>query len=397
MVGIHIDDSVFGKQVHKMEQIIDKKAAELERAEYEKYIPIFETATRFLKKRPVLMYGGLAIHDIMPKKLKLYGPYTLPDIDVFAYKPKEVAKDLVKYMKKHGFPLTTIGEALHEGTLKVYSQGQQIVDMTYIPKAAFRRLSKNAMMGSLGIRIVDPQYLRMSLHQMLAQPNLDRWPKVLKRIVNFYTAFPPTKCKLTAEAQVPPQIPEELVDAIYETPVLANAVFMGCREIEAITENKVKSYQIDGVPPIIAIVEDPLKMAKEIIKACSDWELHVSELYDTETHLPLPAHVFLTYKKKKVVLLFEAISCFTYVTYRNRRVASLHSIIYLYLSILGSNFKHFDVMLDSLECIANTLSYVQLESFHSNRKLTQQFALECFGPQYSIATLRRARLERRKK
>ncbi len=394
MVAVHIDDSVFGKQVHKMEQIIDKKAAEIERVEYEKYISIYETAIRFLKKRPVLMYGGLAIHDIMPAKLKSYGPYTLPDIDVFSYKSKEIANELVKYMKKHGFPLTTIGEALHEGTLKLYSQGQQIVDMTFIPKMAFRRLSKNAVEGSLGIRIVDPQYLRMSLHQMLAQPNIDRWPKVLKRIVNFYTAFPPNKCKLGNDATV---FSKEMIDAVYASPVLANAVFMGAREIEEITEGKVTGPQIEGVPPIIAIVEDPIKTAKQIVKECPDWELRVSDFYSSEKYIALPGHVFLTYKRQKIALLFDAIACLSYNTYRHRRVASLHSIIYLYLSMLGSQHKHFDVMLDSIECLANTLSYVQLESFRSNRKLTQQFALECFGPQYGLATLQRARLERRKK
>lgn len=396
MVGIHIDESVFGKQLHKMEAIIDKKAAELERANYAKYISIFETAANYLKTRPVMMYGGLAIHDIMPKKLGLYGEYTLPDIDVFSYKPKEIAKDLVRHLKKRGFPLTTIGEALHEGTLKVYSQGQQIVDMTYIPRAAFQRLGKNAMVGSLGIRIVDPQYLRMSLHQMLALPNLDRWPKVLKRIVNFYTAFPPNKCNIT-RVGADAQLPELLIDALYKAPVFEMAVFLGAREIEMITEQKMKAPAFEGVPPIIAIVEDPMECAKALIKSCPDWELRVSELYDAEAHLPLPEHVFLTYKRKKVALLFKAISCFTYVTFRNHRVASLHSIIYLYLSILGSHYKHFDPMLDSIECIANTLSLLQLRSFQSNRKLTQQFALECFGPEYSIATLRRARLERRQK
>lgn len=396
MVGIHIDNSVFGKQIHKMEQIIDKKAAELERINYEKYIDVFTTAARFLSKQPVMLYGGLAIHDIMPKNLKLYSEYTLPDIDVFSYKPKEIARELVRYMKKHGYPLTTIGEALHEGTLKVYSQGQQIVDMTYIPKAAFRRLSKKSVVGSLGINIVDPQYLRMTLHQMLALPNIDRWPKVLKRVVNFYSAFPPKKCKLHTVSDGE-KIPEEMIDAIYKAPVLETGVFMGAREVEMITESDVKAPRFDGVPPIIAIVEDPLAAAKAIVKSCPEWQLHVSELHPTEEHLPLPSHVFLTYKRKKVVLLFEAISCFTYVTFHNHRVASLHSIIYIYLSILGSHYKHFDGMLDSIECIANTLTFVQLKSFQSNRKLTQQFALECFGPEYSLATLHRARMERHKK
>lgn len=394
---MHIDPSVLERQVKRMEQIIDKKAAVLDKENYDKYIHVFETAIKYLKRKPILLYGGLAIHEIMPKSLKIYDEYTLPDIDVFTYKPGELAKGLVKHMKDQGYELTTYGEALHEGTLKIYSQGQQIVDMTFIPKSAFRKLAKKSMVGDLGLRVVDPQYLRMSLHKMLAATNLDRWPKVLKRIVNFYQAYPPAKCNVSSVAAEASKIPTELIDLMYDTPALRETVFLGAREIELITNKPIGVNMFEGVPPVIGIVRDAYATAKEIVAQMPGWELKISERFKTDVVSPLPAHVFITYRRKKVALLFDAISCFSFNTFKGRRVATLHSILYIYLSILASTHSHFDKMTDSLECIANALSLLQLNAFQSKRILLQQFTNECFGTQEGLATLRRARLERRNK
>lgn len=393
MPAVKIDEELLGKQIQKMEHIIDKKSAELERENYNKYNPVYEAAIEYLKTRPVLLYGGLAIDEIMPKSKKIYSPYTLPDIDLFTYKPMDVAKGLVRHMKKHGFKFTSMGEALHEGTMKIYSEGKQIVDLTYIPRVAYKKISKHGSSSSLGIKIVDPQYLRMSLHNILSHPNLDRWPKVLKRIVTFYSVFPPKKCNIKTLAT---DGDDDLLQCIRKAPLLKEGVLFGAEEIAMIADLKhIPCFR--DVPPVMALVENPLQVAKNIVATCSDWELHISELYPTEVHTALPPHLFLTYKRRKVVLLFDATSCFTYNTVKNMKVASIHSIIYLYLSILSSTYKHFDGMLDAIECIANALTYLHLKTFYSQRKVLQQFALSCFGPEHGVATMRRAKMARVKK
>jgi hypothetical protein len=384
-----VDDHLLHAQLQKIEKIIEKKAEDLDKQNYEKYIGVFQTAIRYLRKHPVMLYGGLAIHEAMPKNLKIYGPYNLPDIDVFSYKAGELAKGLKKHMEDHGYPLTTVSEALHEGTLKVYSQGQQIVDLTYIPKNAYRKLSKGALMSSFGLKIVNPQYLRMSLHKMLALPNLDRWEKVLKRIVNFYQAFPPAKCNVKKLGTMP-SIPTEVVDAFYNHEAMKDAVYMGVREVALITEKELD--QFEHVPPVIAVVSNPHEVANALAK---DMNLKVSHTYKTDVQSPLPAHVVVTYKRKKVAVLFDAISCFTYNMYKGVRIASLHSILYIYMSIMFSTYAHFDGMEDAIECVANALSLLQINAFQSKRKVLQQFATECFGEEHGLATLRRARQERR--
>lgn len=395
MPKVHVDQSVIDRQVKQMEKIIDKKVAELDRENYEKYIDVYRTAIRFLKNQPVLMYGGLAIHEIMPKDLKIYDEYTLPDIDVFTYKPGELTKELATYMKKNGYELTTYGEALHEGTMKIYSQGVQLVDMTYITKSAYQRLMKKSVMSSLGIRVVDPQYLRMSLHKMLAVSNIDRWPKVFKRLVNFYKAYPPSKCAFTNALDNSASIPKELIDAIYNAEPMQTAVFMGAKEVADIMEKDISAFK--GMPPIIALVSDVHKTASDLSKHLKDFDLDYSITFKADEQSPLPAHVFLTYKKKKIALLFDAMYCVTYNEYKSRRVASIHTILYIYLAMLCSTYKHFDQMIDSLECVANAISLLHLDSLSSKRKLLKQFATECFGLNEGMATLRRARLLRKRK
>lgn len=396
MPKMQIDQSLIDKQVKKMEKIIDKKVEELDKENYNKYIDVYKTALRFLKSQPVLMYGGLAIHEIMPDDLKIYDPYTLPDIDVFTYKPREITEKLVAHMIKNGYDLTTYGEALHEGTLKIYSQGVQLADITYITKRAFTRLSRNSKMSSLGVRVVDPQYLRMSLHKMLAGSSIDRWAKVFKRLINFYKAYPPTPCAIMKVSDKSNRkFPEELIDALYEANVMTDAVFMGAREVSDIMEKDVDV--LSGMPPVIALVSDVHKTAHQLCKNIKDFELESSSVYKADEQSPLPAHIFLTYKKKKVALLFEAMYCVSYNEYKGRRIASIHAIMYIYLAMLCSTYTHFEKMIDAIECVANALSLLQLNTLPSKRKLLQQFASECFGLNEGMATLRRARLLRKQK
>lgn len=358
--------------VHRIEEIAKIKETELEEAQYEKYHDIFDTAIRALKRMRVMMYGGLAINDLLPEKLKFYPPRKLPDIDVFAVNAVDVAKQVVQYFKKHGYPLASFGPALHHGTFKVYVDGLQVVDVTNIAEKAYRHLVRDSVKGPHGLNIINPEYLRMTLHYMLSSPNdVHRWSKVYQRLVAFYEAFPVKKPK--SGPIIKSKIPQDIYDAV----------------TKFITSNEYVLFGDDGTRYILAdgdVLSVATKLAQEVPS------LEVGELYASDDIAP--THVVVTYKRKKVLWIYQTNSCMSYVTVDGHRVASVDTLITMYLQLALSTFKHHNR--DALRRIADmtTLSLLASMKTHSKRKQLQQFVLTCYGTQPGVATLIRKKHEK---
>lgn len=386
--------SVLEEQLSKIERLAELKAELTEQENYEKYHHLFEMTIAYLKKQHVLLYGGYAINELMPAKDKIYKKYTLPDIDVFAAQSTKVAKGLVKMFKDNGIELTNYSEALHPGTYKVFAQGIQIADITGISHKAFDKLDKHSVRGPSGLRVVDPQFLRLSLHMLLSQANnADRWPKVFARLNTFYRNFPPELCKQKSDDVLDPksQMPEDLVSSIYKYLKGTGFVVFGSREIQEMANDKIA---IDSKVPWIQIIADKdlLDVAKAIMEVVPGHTLRVSKVHAGDDFIG--PHVFLTLKGVKVVAIYYVEACVTFNNFKGMRVATIHTVLRMYLSMLMSPYKHFEQIGDHLECMVNALSILQQKSVNSKKQLLQQMVIDCFGTQQGLITLKRERLIR---
>jgi hypothetical protein len=381
-------------QIDKIERIARLKAEELEMEAYNKYNHLFEMAIKFLKTQDVLMYGGYAINDLMTDKDKIYKKYTLPDIDVFTVNSRKVAHRMVVMYKKAGMKLASFSEALHPGTFKVFADGVQVADITGISKAAFTKLSRNSVKGlDTGLRVVDPQFLRLSLHLLLSQANsADRWPKVFPRLNTFYRSYPPKKCTPPKNENTPVEVPDALLSGIYKYLKKSPFVVFGAKEIEDMLRTDVPFF--DGSIPWIQIVgdKDVAKVAEDIIDANPEYTLRSSRVYPGDDFVS--SHVFLLWKGIKVVAVYSTDVCVTFNKYKGLRVATIHTMLRMYLSMIMSSYRHFENVHDNLECMVNALSVLQQESIGSRKQLLQQLVIECFGTYQSLITLRRERFLR---
>lgn len=381
-------------QLNKIEKLAELKAEQLEAANFQKYHHLFEMAIDFLKTQNVLLYGGYAINELMPANDKIYKKNSLPDIDVFSVFPSQVAKGLVKMFKDKGIELTNFSEALHEGTYKVFVQGIQIVDITGMSKRAFDKLRKRSVEGDSGMRVVDPQFLRLSLHMMLSQTNSsDRWPKVFARLNTFYRHFPPKECKGAAgTSTTSSQLPEEMVAAIYKHLKQTPYVLFGSKEMQEMVSDA--EYSMPSNLPWIQIIadQDVMHVAQEIVHAVPGFTFHTSKMYPGDDFVG--PHVFLMFKKTKVVAIHNVKSCITFHTFRGLRVATIHTMLRMYLTMLMSPYKHFEKTHDSMECMVNALSILQQKSVGSKKHLLQQMVIDCYGTEQGVITLKRERLLR---
>lgn len=375
--------------LRKIEKIAEEKAEEIERNNYQKYKDIYEQTARYLRRQPVLLYGGYAINELLPANLKIYQEGQLPDIDFFTYKPKEVANHLVKQFRKQGLETASFAEALHPGTFKVFVHGLQVADITGVSKVAFHRLSKNSVASASGIRIVDPQYLRMSLHMLMSQAvDSHRWSKVFKRLIAFYKAYPPKPCKPVAETK---ELPSEIVHSIYDKIQQDRYVLFGARELQLVLNEKAP-ITTPHLPPIQILVDvDPEVVATNFLQDLKNFGFTMKVMEEDDF---MPKHVFLSYKQRKVLGIYMANACVTYNEVSHMRVASIHTMLRMYLCMTLSPCPHFKKAADELECITGSLSYLQQKTKQRKRKVLQEFVVDCYGSQAGVITLRREKVMR---
>jgi hypothetical protein len=206
----------------QIEEIANKKAKEIEEMYFIKYKKLYDLAIDVISNFKVLLYGGTAINDVLPEKLKFYSKTELPDIDIFCtFKTyKLLSKKLLKAFFLNGNEITTIREALHEHTYKLMVDGLHVIDISVIEEEFFNALSKHKVKTSFKkIYSVNIEYLKYSLHTMIAQPlQSHKWVKIFDRMINFYKAFPndSTPCDIDTDTYFISELPENIFNDVNE-------------------------------------------------------------------------------------------------------------------------------------------------------------------------------------
>lgn len=375
-------------------KVAKEKQEQQQKEYYDKYFSIFQAAIDYLKKNNVLMYGGLALDQYMPDKLKIYDEYQLPDLDVFTSSPKNIANGLAAALIKKGYIHgTMVTKALHDGTFKVFSQGLPIADISYLPPAAIHKLGNGSKRGSLGIKLISPSFIRYSLHAMLAVSNVDRWEKVAKRITNFYKVFKPPKEKISDVTADLPDDVREVCEVVHMYTETQGCVLMGTPVLSDMLDKDIPAFA--NIPYNVAFVAgDPMRFAENMAASIPEVQFTISNMYPQYETLLQPQHVVVKYNNIPVAIFFEAtMRCFGYNEIQGRRIATIHTVLTVYMGMLLSHDSHFKHMQKSLEIITNLLSSANLKT-GTRRKIMKPYTLTCVGLEEGLATLRRKKFEK---
>jgi hypothetical protein len=396
------------KVEEKINEIVEKKEEELQKIEYNDYNYLYVETIKIIKNMKILLYGGTAINELLPKNLKIYKEKTLPDIDVFTIGAHKKANYIADKLKKRNFKAVSVSEAFHKNTFKVFAEGVQLLDISEVTPTAFKKLSKNSKIGSLGIRIVNIEFLRLSLHMLLAQSNdSHRWGKVFKRLILFYEKYPPNANCLIKETPISHNMTIEnskktiIIEYIYLYLENSEYVLFGPNEVKFILEQKNNAFDLSiyNINPQIFLLVNThnlrgvaLKMIKNISYGSKDFS--ISNIY--KNNYFIYDHIIIKYQNVPLIVLFRAESCMTYNTIHNYRIATVNTIIRMYLSIILSGDSKFYKYTKILECAANQLAQYQQKYKTSKNQLLQNFVTQCYGEYESIQTLRRNRILRLK-
>lgn len=361
----------------KIEEIADKKAKEIEAVYFIKYKKLYDLAIDTIGQFKVLLYGGTAINDILPDKLKFYSKSQLPDIDIFcSFKTyKLLSKKLLKVFFLNGNEITTIREALHEHTYKLMVDGLHILDISIIGTDFFNTLSKNKIKSSFKkLYTVNIEYLKYSLHTMIAQPlQSHNWVKIFDRMINFYKAYPnkAKSCDIDVDeyfiADFPQHIFNDVLDYIKTTEFVSFGWNVISKYIKLDSKNKTPvQYLMSSIEPSI--------VANDILSYLKNKDITIIDGGE---------YAIICYKDIKFLYIFNTHNCSSYVTYRNLKQASIHSIIQeLYMIYFNTSNA---TILTTIHCLINVL----LKNLNSKKTLYLQFVVDCYGDQKGIVTLRK--------
>ena len=370
----------------QIEEIADKKAKEIEEMYFIKYKKLYDLAIDVIGDFKILLYGGTAINDALPEKLKFYSKTQLPDIDIFCtFKTyKLLSKKLLKAFFLNGNEITTIREALHEHTYKLMVDGLHIIDISVIDKDFFNTLSKNKSKTSFKkIYSVNIEYLKYSLHTMIAQPlQSHKWVNIFDRMINLYKAFPndTTPENIDIDDYFISDLPENIFNDVTEYIKKTEFVAFGWDVISKYIKFDVEKAYLP-VQYLISSIE-PLIVCNDIVSYLKN--KHISA---TQTS----SYTVISYKNIKFLYIFKSHNCSSFITYRGSRQASIHSIIqHLYHIYFNTGNA---TILQVVHCIVNVL----FKNMNSKKTLYRQFVIECYGEQKGIVTLRKDKFIRLQK
>jgi hypothetical protein len=372
----------------KLEKLVELKKKEMDQLYFHKYFPLLQEAYLFLSRKKALLYGGTALNLLLPTALKFYDPYELPDIDVLSPYAKQLATDMVRHYKKNGHQAVSFTEALHEGTYKVFADGIQVTDITQCSPITYETLLQTCVRSKKWkIKIVPPLYLRMTLHKILSQPNdIHRWENFYNRLQKYYQTFPLSSSCRTKVINHKTTIPDEVFQQLYNI-LPKQTIFFGKKEVELVLNHFIPEFPL---PPMQMLTDQNLVEIVFLLKQQLP-HLTTSRIFSKDDLLL--DHVFLYVQQHPVGIIYQLSSCVAYNEYKHQRIATIHTMLDLYLSMLLS--RSFQPYHDFLQCLTNELSQVQQDiSSSSKKKYLQQMVISCMGPSKGLATMKRERFRR---
>jgi hypothetical protein len=205
------------KIIRKLSDIVNQIDDEILQEKYDDTKNIIEIVAKFIKTKKLMIYGGYALNQLLPKKYKFYKTYTINDYDCFSKNAKDDALELAKMLKNNGYKYIKVRRALHDNTYKVLVNFVQILDITQISPELydnFLQIHYDDKTTSVykyykeTYCIVPFILLMANLHFELARPTAShhRWEKIYLRSLFLPKLIKSTKVRKSCDYNVPDKI-----------------------------------------------------------------------------------------------------------------------------------------------------------------------------------------------
>jgi hypothetical protein len=357
----------------------------------------------FIIQRKLLLYGGTAINNILPKYAQFYNrDVEIPDYDFYSPDALKDAKDLADIFYKEGYVEVEAKAGMHMGTFKIFVNFIPIADITQMHEVIYNELIKDAIVISQ-IYYTPPNYLRMSMYLELSRPNGDvsRWEKVLKRL-NLLNLYYPLKIEKKCDSVDFHIINDktkksdkniELYVESRDNLINQGVVFFGGYAASLYSRympNHLKSI-IKKYPDFDVLSDEPDKCAlilKEHLTRLKFKRINI--IKHDEIGEIIPYHNEVRVDGKTIAFIFRPIACHSYnkiyIKQKEINIATIDTILAFYLSFLYVNMKYYDK--NRILCMAKFLFDIEQHNRLSQKGLLKRFSITCYGKQPTIQDIR---------
>jgi hypothetical protein len=370
---------------------------------------IFDILEGFIKRKKLILYGGTAINNILPKKDQFYDRrYVFPDYDMYSYDAMNDSKELVDLYIFHGFKECEAKSAMHEGTYKVYVNFIPIADITQVPKLLFNSIKKDTIEIDEMI-YSPPNLLRMSMYLELSRPfgDVSRWEKVLKRLIllNKYYPLKAKNCKnidFQRNMKIKKNEEIKIYNILKKIFIDEKVIFFGSYALSKYSKymsNKMNTKFKDK-PDFDVLAEEPLEVSNKIKKKFYDNNINNCIIIKhNKIGEIIPEHYEIKIGKNTVAFIYKPIACHSYNTIKNGKttlkIATIDTMLSFYLAFIYVNSEYYDK--NRILCMSKYLFDVQAKNRLSQKGVLKRFSTNCYGHQKTLKEIFSEKNEKYKK
>jgi hypothetical protein len=364
----------------------------VESPETKKTIQIVEA---FIKRKKLIIYGGTAVNNILPKKDRFYNyTYEIPDYDFFSKNALEDAKELADIYDKHGFTNVEAKAGVHHGTYKIFVNNIGVADITYLHPEIFNSLMKDIIIKE-ELLYAPANFLRQSMYLELSRPNgeIDRWEKVLKRLIllNKYYPLKMKKCKIIQrEMKTKYHITEKKIfDIVKKSFIDERLVFIG-GYANALYSKYLPDYQVKSLPDFDVLSVDPIKTCDRVKKALAKENIEVTiKMYPPIGEL-VSEHYSILIGDESIAFVYKTTACHSYneikIGSSTIKVGTIDTLLSFYMAFMYADRPYYDM--NRLLCLSTMLFTVQQRNRLKQSGLLKRFSTTCYGVQPTLSDIR---------
>ena len=370
---------------------------------------IFDILEDFIKRKKLILYGGTAINNLLPKKDQFYDKrYVIPDYDMYSYNAINDSKELVDLYIFHGFKECEAKSAIHEGTYKVYINFIPIADITQVPKPLFNSIKKDSV-DIDGILHSPPNLLRMSMYLELSRPfgDVSRWEKVLKRLILLNKHYPlkARNCKnVKFQKNIKMNKNEEIkiYNILKKIFIDEKVIFFGSYALSKYS--KYMSHKLndkfEDKPDFDVLAENPLEVSNKIKKIFNDNDIHNCNIIKhNKIGEIIPEHYEIKIGKNTIAFIYKPIACHSYNIIKNGKttlkIATIDTMLSFYLAFIYIDSEYYDK--NRILCMSKYLFEVQAKNRLAQKGVLKRFSINCYGHQKTLKEIFSEKNEKYKK
>ena len=390
--GISFEDcqlNILRDAMDKAEKNLSKKVAQSPIVKN-----IFKIIEKFIKSHKMMIYGGTAINNILPAKLRFYNTdVDVPDYDVFSDNPIENVKEICDIFYEKGYKNVEAKSGSHIGTYKVFVNYLPVLDVTHMDALLLDTLLQESIVKD-GLHYSPVNLLRFSMYAELSRPQSepDRWEKVYKRLVILNKAYPfhYDKCKTSKGTKKNKRVkglskPDFLV--IRNALIEKNVIFIG-GYANTLFGTYLKDIRktFDSITHFDVLSPNPKEVAKVVREQLnfighSDISLIKRDAYDEL----IPPSYLVKVNGKVVCVIYKSTHCHAFnkiqINGKQVNIGSIDTLLHFYLAFyyaVNTKYKSYYEP-DKLLCMSQFLFEIQEHNKLSQRGLLKRFVTDCEG------------------